>query len=86
MTVADMIGIVGVVLIVGSYLLLQLSVMRETQIRFHFLNALGALMILYSLYFEFNFGAAVIEVFWAIVSIYGMIKCMRSKTEAGEAL
>ena len=41
------------------------------------LNALGALMILFSLAFDFNFGAALMEGFWLLVSGLGLYRYAR---------
>ena len=41
---------------------------------YHRLNLLGAVLILYSLYYRPNPGAIVIEVIWVYVAIWGVYK------------
>ena len=73
MTIAwhDVIGAMGVALIVGSYFLLQTGWFRAG-FRYSVANALGAAMILYSLVFNFNLAAFMVEAFWLAISIYGI--------------
>ena len=60
------------VLIVGSYFLIQIGRMSSRGIAYTSVNALGAVFILYSLYYDFNLSAFVIEVFWLLISLVGM--------------
>ena len=70
---------VGVVLVLFAYLLLQLGKMSPASIRYSFLNTLGSVLILVSLFYHLNIASAVIEVAWLIISLYGLIKalCLR---------
>ncbi len=70
----DVVGTVGVVLVLAAYLLLQLERLRSDSVWFSFVNALGSGMILVSLTQAFNFSAFVIEVCWIVISVYGMAK------------
>ena len=42
-------------------------------------NGAGALFILYSLSFEFNLSAFLIEVIWLLISIIGLIRIWRRR-------
>ena len=68
----DFVGNVGVVLVLGCYLLVQTRKMLVTGTTFTVLNILGAAMILYSLYYEFNLSAFIIEVAWLLISLIGL--------------
>lgn len=67
----DVIGNIGVVLIVGSYFLVQIGRMSAVHMPYIALNACGALFILFSLYFNFNMSAFLVEVIWLLISLLG---------------
>jgi len=73
-TIHDLIGILGVVLLLLAYLLLQINKLKSEQIAFPLLNLFGSLMILLSLFYDWNLSAVIIEISWALISIYGIIK------------
>ena len=68
----NVIGNIGVLLIVGSYLLVQLRRMSATNPPYIVLNGLGAALILYSLWFDFNLSAFLIELIWLLISLVGL--------------
>lgn len=68
----DVVGAAGVFLIVVAYLLLQLGKMQGQSLAYSASNAVGAGLILFSLYFEFNASAALIEAFWLLISLFGV--------------
>ena len=70
----DIIGSIGVILTLLSYFLLQTSRLKIEGITYSAANAMGSIMILYSLYYEANFSAILMESIWLIISVYGMIK------------
>lgn len=78
---SDFIGNIGVFLILLSYTLLQLEKLQSTQLIYSVLNTLGAVLVLYSLTFTFNLSSFIIEVFWLIISIFGVIKALRKPTK-----
>ncbi len=69
-----MLGIIGVVLIVATYMLLQLEKLSATSFLFSAANGLGASLILISLIYDFNLSAFIIEAFWLLISIYGIVR------------
>ncbi len=78
----DLIGSVGVLLIVGAYFLLVIRRIASTDLAYSGLNALGAALILFSLSQDFNFPAFLIELFWLLISIVGMAMAVRAKRNA----
>lgn len=72
--VVDGIGLLGVGAILVAYFLLQASRMKVTDLRYSVLNGVGALLILYSLLFNWNTASVVIEIFWFSISLYGVIQ------------
>ena len=69
----------GAALIVIAYFLLQLGRLESRSLSYSVANALGASAILFSLVYEFNFGAFVIESFWLVISLYGVFSAVRSR-------
>jgi len=68
----DYVGALGAALIIFAYLYLQLGKFSGQNITFSLLNVIGSFLILISLSFNFNFSAAVIEIFWLIISLLGL--------------
>lgn len=73
-TVFDLLGAVGVAMIIVTYYLLQTGRMDATKPAYSILNASGASLILLSLVFDFNLAAFIVEFFWLLISIYGILK------------
>ena len=69
-----MLGIIGVVLILATYMLLQLEKLSATSFLYSATNGLGASLILVSLIYDFNLSAFIIEAFWLLISIYGIVR------------
>lgn len=68
----DMVGAIGVVAIVASYLLLTLGKLTAQGRAYPLANAVGAALILVSLAYDFNLSAALVEGFWLVVSLVGL--------------
>jgi len=75
----DLVGFIGVLLIVIAYLLLQLDRLPSSALSFSLLNAAGSLLIMLSLVFKFNVSAFLIEVFWFLISLIGLSKWLISR-------
>ena len=78
----DFLGNVGVLLILLSYLLLQMKKIKSQSMYYSLMNAIGALLILVSLYYNFNLSAFVMEIFWLLISLYGLWQSRSVKTQA----
>lgn len=70
----DFAGFIGVLLIVIGYLFLQLDKLSSSSLSFSLLNAVGSLLIMFSLVYKFNVSAFLIEVFWFLISLLGLSK------------
>jgi multidrug transporter EmrE-like cation transporter len=70
----NVIGNLGVIMIVGSYFLVQIGKMSAIGLSYTSLNGIGAAFIMVSLYFDFNLSAFIIEVFWILISLVGMVR------------
>jgi len=78
-TVPDLVGFVGVAFIVVTYFLSQIGRMTVDRPLYPALNAIGALMILFSLYFTFNAASFVIELFWLVISGVGLFRAFANR-------
>ncbi len=76
----NLVGIAGVTLILVSYLLLQTGRMRASQPLYSGANATGATLVLFSLMYDFNLSAVIIESFWLLISVYGLWRSRRRNT------
>lgn len=76
----ETIGLIGVFLTLIAYLLLSVRKMRPEKFFYPFLNALGSILILYSLYFHRNISATVMELCWLLISLYSVLKAIRRST------
>lgn len=79
---SDIVGLVGVSFIVGTYFLSQIGRMDVSRPLYPALNGCGALLILFSLAFSFNLASFVIELFWLAISIIGLARAFLSKRDA----
>ena len=70
----DVVGSVGVLTIISTYVLLQTEKLKSEQLAYSILNGIGAALIAFSLVYSFNFSAFVVELLWLLISIYGIVK------------
>ncbi|MBU0924209.1 hypothetical protein KKG81_04935 [bacterium] len=84
MDIYQWIGFFGMIFIVVAYLLLQTSRYTINSLEYQLLNLVGAILLLISLFVHFNLGSFIIEVFWIIITIYGIFTNIRKKKEGKE--
>ena len=77
MDIYQIIGFIGMVFIVYAYFLLQIKKYTITSFSYQLLNLIGAILLLISLCVHFNLGSFIIEVFWIIITLYGMYKNLK---------
>jgi len=78
-TFYDVLGIIGVAIILIAYLLLQLEKLSVQDWCYSAANGFGALLILISLCFSFNLASFIIEIAWLLISIFGLFKALSSR-------
>lgn len=76
----DLAGMVGAVLIIVAYLGTQQRWLSAEDWRFPLANLIGAVFIIISLMTDWNLAAFVIEVFWILISFYGLAQSMRRRS------
>ncbi len=72
----DLAGNIGVLMIIIAYLLLQLERISSAAVSYLLLNAAGAVLVMVSLMFNFNLSAFLMEVFWLMISLFGLGKTL----------
>ena len=82
----DLIGNVGVVVLMIAYLMLQLNKLRSDGLAYSLLNAAGACLIVLSLLVNFNLSAFIMEVFWVLISCVGIYRYFRLKSLRAQTL
>lgn len=75
----DFLGIIGVGIIVVTYLFLQLGKLRSEALSYSLMNAIGASLIVVTLLINFNLSALLMEVFWVLISLLGVYRYFRVK-------
>ena len=75
----DVLGLIGVVIIVVTYLFLQLGKLSSNALMYSLMNAIGASLIVVSLLVNFNLSALLMEVFWVLISLLGVYRYFRLK-------
>ena len=82
----DFVGNVGVVMLIITYLMLQLNKLSSDGLAYSILNACGAGLVVVSLLFNFNLSALIVEVFWVLISFVGIFRYFRLKSLRSETL
>jgi hypothetical protein len=72
--IADTVGIIGVGLTLLAYFLLQIERLTSDGLGYSLLNLIGAIMVMYSLMFNWNTPAVIMEAAWILISLYGTVR------------
>lgn len=75
----DFVGSIGVFTIILTYVLLQTERLKSESLTYSALNGAGAALIVFSLFYSFNFSAFVVESLWVLISLYGIVKYFLKK-------
>lgn len=70
----DALGLLGVFIILWYYFLLQCGRCTVENLSFSLANFLGSVLLLISLFFNWNLSSVIIEIAWLVISLYGIIK------------
>ena len=73
-SLSDIAGMTGSVLVIVAYFATQAGWFGANDPRFAWANLVGAVLIIASLLVDWNLAAFVIEVFWIIISVYGLVR------------
>ncbi|MBK8087493.1 MAG: hypothetical protein IPK31_05870 [Chitinophagaceae bacterium] len=77
MTYNDLIGTIGVGLILFAYFLSTARLLKPDSKLFYLLNIIGALLACYASYLISYLPFVILEGTWTLVSVYGLMKSMK---------
>ncbi|WP_299947534.1 hypothetical protein [uncultured Ruegeria sp.] len=77
LTVVDAIGSFGALIVVAAYFATQMRMMNSDDLAFPVVNLIGSVLIVFSLMQNFNLASMLIEGFWIIISVIGIIQYFR---------
>jgi len=77
--ISDVIGLIGVALLITTYALLQFDRIDPKGFWYSFNNMIVAILVTVSLVYSFNLASMVIEIFWFGLSLYGIWKYFARK-------
>ena len=83
-TFYDLIGSIGVAIIIITYIFLQFEKIESKNLLYSVLNSVGAGLIIISLYFDFNLSAFIVEFFWLLLSLFGIGKYFWKRNRTAE--
>lgn len=85
----DLVGNLGVFLVVLAFYLLQTERLSSHDLRYSLLNLSGAILLLISLMVNWNLSSVIIELFWIAISLIGIVRHFSRKKQdsdvAGQA-
>jgi len=84
MDIFQWIGFIGMAFVVFAYFLLQINRYTIKSLQYQLLNLVGAILLLISLFVHFNLGSFIIEVFWIIITVYGIAVNIKDKKKKKE--
>lgn len=81
LAIANPVGLVGVALVLIAYFFLSTGRWISDSLQFQCYNLIGAILILYSLWFHWNLSSVVIEIAWITISLVGIFRIISIKKE-----
>ena len=79
LTFADLIGSIGTLIVTAAYFATQMRYLNSDDLLFPVANLVGSLFMAYSLVYAFNLASALMELFWILISIAGIVNYLRRK-------
>ena len=76
----DWVGLVGTLMVLLAFFLLQAGRVVGTGIVYQLLNLFGAAGVLVSLLGSFNPAVFLLELTWVLISAYGIMRTLRSRS------
>jgi formate hydrogenlyase subunit 3/multisubunit Na+/H+ antiporter MnhD subunit len=79
MTWHDIVGTIGVTIIIVAYAATQMRRLKPEHLLYSLANLIGAAMTLVSLAYNFNLASVIIEIFWILISLWGIVLWLRHR-------
>ena len=73
----DWIGLVGTLMVLAAYFLLQAGRLHGNGMLYQLLNLFGAIGVLASLYGKFNVSVMLLMTVWIVITVYGLIRTLK---------
>jgi purine-cytosine permease-like protein len=70
----DLAGVFGSVIVIVAYFATQAGWFSANDPRFAWANLIGALLIIVSLTVAWNLAAFIMEIFWILISVFGLAR------------
>jgi purine-cytosine permease-like protein len=70
----DVAGVVGSLIVIVAYFATQAGWFGLSDPRFAWANLIGAVLIIFSLTVDWNLAAFVMEIFWILISLFGLAR------------
>jgi hypothetical protein len=70
----DIAGVIGSVIVIVAYFATQAGWFGVNDPRFAWANLVGAVLIIFSLLMDFNLAAFIMEIFWILISLFGLVR------------
>jgi len=74
MTLPNILGIIGSAVVIVAYFAVARGSIAADSRPYYLANLLGAALIFVSLCWAWNLPAAIVELFWAAISVYGLFR------------
>ena len=74
--IADVIGLIGSVVFIAAFVYANMAE-NFNKLWFNAANLLGAVLLMISLWVNFNLAAFVLEIAWALIALAGLIAAVR---------
>jgi hypothetical protein len=78
----DWIGILGTLMVLAAFFLLQAGKIHGNRLAYQLLNLLGAVGVLLSLQGKFNIAVFMLEAAWVAISVYGIVRTLSKGSQA----
>ncbi len=75
----DLLGNMGVAMILLAYLLVQLGRLDARGLTASLVNAVGAGLVVISLTVDFNLSAFIVEACWCLISLFGIARSLSAR-------
>jgi hypothetical protein len=76
---ADIIGMIGVVMVLSAYYFLNMNRFNSLDLRYLLMNFFGSWLILFSLLFTWNTASVIIEIAWILISMIGLYRYYKQR-------